>query len=115
MVAQILLNLFPLNLKEITRIGNLPTDIDNCICITETGGSHGTYFAKDQLNKPFIKISIRNQDYEEGYRLAEQLKECLTSYADASTSIILYGTIQYFGQDDSRRNIFQLTYKVLFK
>lgn len=115
MIAKVIMNLLPLHLKMDTYIGELPTDVDNCICLTETGGSHGTYFAKDQLDKPYIKVTIRNINFEAGYKQAEQFKEVLTSYADASISIVLYGTIQYFGRDDKRRNIFQLTYKVMYK
>lgn len=115
MIAQVIMNLLPLDLKSNIWIGELPTDIDNCIGLMETGGSHGTYFAKDQLDKPYVKVTVRNTSYEAGYKQIEQIKEVLTSYADASTSIILYGTIQYFGRDDKRRNIFQLTYKVIYK
>lgn len=113
MIAQRIKNLLPAQLQQITYIGELPTDINLCAAISEQGGPHGTYFNKDQLDEPYIKITVRAQTYVEGYELVRMLKQILTSYADARLlSIILVGDIMYFGRDDSRRNIWQLTYRV---
>lgn len=113
MIAQQILNLLPPALREIAYVGELPTDLDLCAAISEQGGPHGTYFNKDQLDEPYIKVTVRSSDYLEGYRITSMLKTCLTSYADARLlGIVLVGDIMYFGRDDARRNVWQLTYRV---
>ena len=113
MIAQQIKDLLPAELRALTYIGNLPTDVDVCIALVEFGGPHGTYFAKDQMDTPYLKVIVRNPSYPAGYDLIERIKKILTSYADAQTlGIVLRGDVNYFGRDDKRRNLWQLTYKI---
>lgn len=113
MIAQQIKDLLPYELQAHTYIGELPTDVDACIALTEAGGPHGTYFAKDQMDTPYLTVMVRNPLYPEGYSQIKQIKDLLTSYADAQTlGIVLRGDITYFGRDDKRRNMWQLTYKI---
>lgn len=113
MIAEYLCNILPRALQEKTYIGELPTDIDNCVAIMEYGGPHGTYFAKDQLDTPYIRILVRNSSYPLGYNDVLQCKAAFTSHTDPQMlSVILTGDIQYLGRDDKRRNVWQLIYKI---
>lgn len=113
MIAENIKQLFPNELQALTYIGEFPTDVDKCIAIAEIGGPHGTYFNKDQLNEPYVKIAVRDPLYPRGYALVDLLKKILASYTDAKTlSIILIKDIMYFGRDDKRRNMWQMTFKV---
>lgn len=113
MISEQVKALLPDELKKITYIGEFPTDVNQCIAITEVGGPHGTYFNKDQLNEPYLKVQVRSPQYSIGYQLINGCKQILTSYADAQLlSIILIGDINYFGRDDRRRNHWELTFKI---
>lgn len=113
MIAETVKAILPADLQRITYIGEFPTDADLCVALTESGGLHSTYFAKDQLNTPYLKISIRSKKYDEGYLITSQLKTLLTSYSNHQEfGMVLVGDIMYFGRDDKRRNAFQLTYKI---
>ena len=105
--------LLPLDLQEFTYVGEIPSGINKCIVITETGGPHGTYFSQGHLNEPYIKVSVQDLNYESGYSLIQKCKQIFTSYAQSQVlSIILKGDITYFGRDELRRNLWQLTYKI---
>ena len=113
MIAEQIFNLLPPQLQSITYIGDLPTNGSTCMALVEFGGPHGTYFAKDQLDTPYLKVVVRDELYPRGYSLIKLCKDVLTSYADAQTlGIVLVGDIMYFGRDEQRRNLFQLTYKI---
>lgn len=113
MIAEQIKQLMPPEFQERTYIGEFPTDVDSCIVLTEVGGPHGTYFSKDQLDEPYLKVAVRDAIYQRGYELINICKRALTSYADAKTlSIILQGDIMYFGRDDKRRNMWQITFKI---
>lgn len=113
MIAEQIKQLMPTELKAITYIGEMPTDVDSCIVLTEVGGPHGTYFHKDQIDEPYLKVAVRDPIYQRGYELINICKRALSSYADAKTlSIILIGDIMYFGRDDRRRNMWQITFKI---
>lgn len=113
MITETIKSLLPESLQKITYIGEFPTDVDNCIVIAEASGPHGQYFAQDMMNTPYIKIGVRNNKYPDGHSLINQCKKVLTGYADASTlGVVLINDIMYFGRDDKRRNVFQLTFKV---
>lgn len=113
MIAEIVKAILPADVQHITYIGELPTDVDQCVALTESGGLHGTYFAKDQLNTPYLKVSVRSPKYAEGYSIVAKIKNTLTSYSNHQEfGMVLVGDIMYFGRDDKRRNAFQLTYKI---
>ena len=107
-----IIQLLPLEVQQKTYIGELPTDVDNCIAVGEVAGPFGTYFAHDQMNEPLIKVVVRDSVYPRGYELIQACKNTLASYADATTSLVLKNDVMYFGRDDARRNIWQLTFKV---
>lgn len=113
MIAQNVKDLFPNDLQQITYIGELPTDADVCISLIESGGPHGTYFAKDEMNTPYLKVMVRDPSYPDGYATVSAVKDLITSFADARLlGIVLRGDIDYLGRDDKRRNIFQLNYRI---
>ena len=113
MVAEYIRDLFPEQMKQYVYIGELPTDIDNCIAIAEMGGPHGNYFNKDHLDTPYVKLIIRHASYPTGAEFAEFCKATLASYAETLPfGLVLINDIMYFGRDDERRNMWQLTFKV---
>lgn len=113
MIAQNVKDLFPNDLQQITYIGEFPTDADVCISLIESGGPHGTYFAKDEMNTPYLKVMVRDPSYPDGYATVSAVKDLITSFADARLlGIVLRGDIDYLGRDDKRRNIFQLNYRI---
>lgn len=113
MIAEKVKNILNSNLQAITYISELPTDVDNCIALQEAGGPHGTYFAKDRFDTPYLKVLVRNRSYQVGYELIVALKNALASYTNHQEfGLVLVGDIMYFGRDDARRNLFQLTFKV---
>lgn len=114
MIAEQIKNLLPAVIHPVIYIGELPSDTDDtCIALTEAGGSHATYFAKDRMDTPYLKIAIRDIDYPRGYAHAKLCKDALASYADAQTlGVVLVGDIMYFGRDAKRRNMWQLTFKI---
>lgn len=113
MIAEQIKELLPYELRKVTYIGELPTDADACVALVESGGPHGTYFAKDRMDTPYLKVVVRDPFYPNGYSRIKQIKDLLTSYADAQTlGIVLRGDITYFGRDDKRRNTWQLTFKI---
>lgn len=96
-----------------TYISELPTDVDNCVAIIDFGGPHSHYFAKEQIDTPYVKIMCRNNDYVAGHNIIEACKSILTSYADAQTlGIVMTQDIYYLGRDDKRRNVWQMVYKI---
>lgn len=115
MITQTIRELMPLSLQAITYVGEFPTDVDECVALTEVGGPFGTYFNQDKLNTPHLKVAVRAPKYDRAYQLIQLCKEMLTSYADAKTlGIVLIGDIMYLGRDDKRRNHFQLTFKIFY-
>lgn len=113
MIAQNVKDLFPNDLQQITYIGEFPTDADVCISLIESGGPHGTYFAKDEMNTPYLKVMVRDPSYPDGYATISAVKDLITSFADARLlGIVLRGDIDYLGRDDKRRNIWQLNYRI---
>ena len=113
MIAQNVKDLFPNDLQQITYIGEFPTNADVCISLIESGGPHGTYFAKDEMNTPYLKVMVRDPSYPDGYATVSAVKDLITSFADARLlGIVLRGDIDYLGRDDKRRNIFQLNYRI---
>lgn len=113
MIAEIIRAILPATMQQKTYIGELPTDVDDCVAIAEQGGPFGTYFAKDKFNTPYAKIVVRNPKYLEGHNDALKIKQVLTSYTNHQEfGLVLVNDILYFGRDDKRRNMFQLTYKV---
>lgn len=113
MLAERIKSLFPDTLQSLVFIGEFPTDVDVCIAITETGGPHGNYFNHDQLDTPYVKISVRHPKFAPGYNLIKACKDLLSSYAEADPfGLVLVGDIMYFGRDDQRRNMWQITFKV---
>lgn len=113
MIAEIIKNLLPQDIQGFTCIGELPTDNDNCVSIAEVGGPHGLYFAKTRLDTPYVKIVVRNSSYSRGYAVIKTIKDLLANYSDHQTfGMILTGDIMYFGRDDKRRNLWQLTFKI---
>lgn len=96
-------------------IGELPTDGDNCLALIEEGGSHDAYFGKQNLNEPYLRVMVRNLNYQDGYTQVNACKKLLTSYATSGLiGIVLKGDILYLGRDDKRRNLFQLTFKIFY-
>lgn len=113
MIAQLIKDLLPINMFDSTYIGELPTDVDNCIAINEYGGPHGTYFAKDQIDTPYITITVRNVSYPVGYENILVCKNVVSCYTDAQLlGIVLLKDITYLGRDEKRRNVFQIMFKV---
>lgn len=113
MIAEKVKAILPAELQHITYIGELPTDADKCIALTEAGGLHGTYFAKDRFDTPYLKVVVRDPSYPDGYKNAAQIKNILASYTNhQELALVLIGDIMYFGRDDARRNMFQITFKV---
>ena len=113
MIAGYVKILLPLKYQQVTYIGELPTDIDTCIALKEIGGGHGTYFAKDQMDTPYLQVYVRCPSYTEGYEMIKQCKNIITSYADAQLlSVVLAKDINYYGRDDKRRNLFSITFKI---
>lgn len=113
MIAETVKELLPYDIQKIVYIGELPTDVDACVALVESGGPHGTYFNKDRMDTPYLKVVVRDPSYPEGYAHINTIKDRLTSYADAQTlGIVLKGDIMYFGRDSKRRNMFQLTFKI---
>ncbi len=113
MIAETVKNILPADIQAITYIGELPTDKDNCVALVETGGPHGNYFAKDRFNTPYLKIVIRNKSYAKGYNIISTIKELLSTYTNHQEfGMLLTGDIMYFGRDDKRRNMFQITFKI---
>lgn len=114
MIAEQIKNLLPAIIHPTIYIGELPSDTDDtCIALTEFGGPHGTYFAKNRMDTPYLKIIVRDIDYPRGYAHAKLCKDVLASHADAQTlGIVLVGDIMYFGRDEKRRNMWQLTFKI---
>lgn len=113
MIAQLIKDLLPINIFDSTYIGELPTDVDNCIAINEYGGPHGTYFAKDQIDTPYITITVRNVSYPVGYENILVCKNVVSCYTDAQLlGVVLLKDITYLGRDEKRRNVFQIMFKV---
>ncbi len=113
MIAQLIKDLLPINMFDSTYIGELPTDVDNCIAINEYGGPHGTYFAKDQIDTPYITITVRNVSYPVGYENILVCKNVVSCYTDAQLlGVVLLKDITYLGRDEKRRNVFQIMFKV---
>ena len=102
-------------MQNITYVGELPTDVNDCIVIQENGGPHGTYFNSQQLDRPYIHLYVRNSNYAAGYQCIHICKKLLASYADAVMSLVLIGDIKYLGRDDARRSTFQLIFKTIYK
>ena len=104
MIAEKVKAILPAELQHITYIGELPT---------EAGGLHGTYFAKDRFDTPYLKVIVRDPSYPDGYKNVAQIKNILASYTNhQELALVLIGDIMYFGRDDARRNMFQITFKV---
>ena len=113
MIAERIKELFPNDYQDKIYIGELPTDINVCVAIVEAGGPHGNYFGKQQLDEPYVKIVVRHPEYPLGYNLIKACKTLLSSYAEIDPfGLVLIGDIMYFGRDEKRRNMWQLTYKV---
>ena len=113
MIAEQIKNLLPAEIHDRVTIGELPTDIDSGIALVESGGPHGTYFAHDRMDTPVLKVVVRDNDYRRGYVMIKLCKDILASRADAQTlGIVLVNDIMYFGRDDKRRNMWQLTFKI---
>ena len=113
MIAEQVKNLLPPELRPFIYIGEFPTDADDCIALLEAGGPHGTYFAKDRMDTPYLKIGVRSKSFTFGYDTTSLIKDTLASYADAQTlGIVLINDIMYFGRDEKRRNVWQLTFKI---
>ena len=113
MIVQLIKDLLPINMFDSTYIGELPTDVDNCIAINEYGGPHGTYFAKDQIDTPYITITVRNVSYPVGYENILVCKNVVSCYTDAQLlGVVLLKDITYLGRDEKRRNVFQIMFKV---
>ena len=112
MITEKVKNLLPAAMHNIITIGELPTDTDCGVALTESGGPHGTYFSGDRMDTPLLKIVVRDVDYLRGRAHAQLCKDTLASYADAETSIVLVNDIMYFGRDAKRRNLWQLTFKI---
>lgn len=114
MIAERIRNLFPENFRNQVYIGDLPTDVDACVAITEEGGPHGNYFNHDQMDTPYVKIVVRHPQFQPGYNLIKICKDQLSSYVESDPfGLVLVGDIMYFGRDEQRRNMWQLTFKVL--
>ena len=63
MIAEQIKNLLPAIIHPVVYIGELPSDTDDtCIALTEAGGPHGTYFAKDRMDTPYLKVTVRDID-----------------------------------------------------
>lgn len=116
MIAERIKELMPPELQQITYIGELPTDVDNCIALMEFGGPHGTYFNKhDEMNEPYLRLYVRNMSYPNGYELIKACKKALDQYAVTGViGIVLKGDVTYAGRDDKRRNLFWLTFKIFY-
>ena len=113
MIAERIRELFPENLKDQVYIGELPTDVDACIAIVESGGPHGNYFNTEQLDTPYVKIVVRHPQFPQGYNFIKACKELLSSYSEPDPfGLVLVGDIMYFGRDEQRRNMWQITFKV---
>lgn len=113
MIAEQIKNLLPSAIHDVITIGELPTDTDSGIALTESGGPHGTYFSGNRMDTPLLKIAVRDIDYKRGYAYTKLCKDILASYASAQElSIVLIGDILYLGRDSKRRNLWQLTFKI---
>jgi hypothetical protein len=113
MIAEKVKSLLPQDLQKISYIGEFPTDKDNCIAIVETGGPHDLYFSKGRMDTPYLKIAVRNKVYPDGYEIIKTIKDMFANYVDHQNfGMVLTGDILYFGRDDKRRNLFQLTFKI---
>ena len=114
MIAERIRDIFPPDFRKQIYIGELPTDKDVCIAISEQGGPHGNYFNRDQLDTPYVKIVARHPQLPQGYNLIQTCKDLLSSYVEADPfGLVLVGDIMYFGRDEKRRNMWQITFKVL--
>lgn len=113
MIAERIRDLFPENVRNKVYIGELPTDVNECVAITEAGGPHDNYFNRDQMDTPYVKITVRHPQFQQGYNLIRICKDLLSSYSEPDPfGLILVGDIMYFGRDDQRRNMWQLTFKI---
>lgn len=115
MISNTIFELLPQKLKDISYIGNLPQDIDNCIAIIEDGGNPNVYFHKQYMGQPILKIMVRHLDFDFGYGLVKILKNTFKSYTNTNFDMILITEPLYFGRDDSHRNLWQLTFKTTIK
>lgn len=113
MIAEQVKSLLPAEIHSTITIGEPPTDSNSCIALVESGGPHGTYFSGDRMDTPLLKVVVRDIDYRRGYAYIKLCKDILASHADAQTlGIVLINDIMYFGRDNKRRNMWQLTFKI---
>lgn len=113
MISNVVRELIPPELQEQTYLGELPVDVDNCIALQEAGGPPDGYFGKANIFKPRLLLIVRNENFDDGARIVKECKKALTSFADARIGIVLIGDTMYFGRDDKRRNMWQLTFKII--
>ena len=115
MISNTIYELLPQKLKDMSFIGNLPQDIDNCIAIIEDGGKPNIYFHKQYTGQPILKIVVRHLDFDFGQKLTKILKEAFKTYSDADFDMVIITEPLYFGRDDKHRNLWQLTFKTMIK
>lgn len=113
MIAEQVKSLLPPEIQAITTIGELPTDSDCCVALTDAGGKHAMYFSRNRMDTPLLKVSVRDIDFFRGFTNIKTCKDVLTGHADAQTlGIVLINDILYLGRDAKRRNQWQLTFKI---
>lgn len=110
-----LYNLLLPPIKDITYIGNLPNDVDNCVALIEDGGKPNIYFHNLYMGQPILKVVVRHISFEEGRQIVKAFKKTFKAYSNAEFDMVLISEPIYFGRDDKHRNVWQLTFKIINK
>lgn len=115
MISEKIRNIMPAKMQEMTYIGGLPTNRDDCIALIESGGSPHICFGRDVISRPLLQLVIRTRTYEVGETLVRINKTALQAYSDADYDMTLVSEPLYFGQDEQHRHMWQLTFKIIIK
>lgn len=106
---------FPTNIG----VGNEPADPANYVTVYDTGG-YPPYQGLTTVgyNYPTVQVRVRNTNYQNGWKLTNDIKDTLHGRAQETWSSTLYTLIQavgdvlHLGHDDRGRELFVINFNI---
>lgn len=96
---------------------DLPSTPKNVIgIIVLEGPGNLEYFGVQTTYRPYAKVVVRNQSYEEGCRWVDIIKSSLHKKSTESLlSIFMRGYPNYLGRDERNLNVWQIVFSLQAK